>query len=78
MPGPRGFAATARDLIEPPAEFGNQRAHDFRVADKFGRGGVSRGMERHGLQQFMVRRNQAPETRVMVSPRHHLRQGQNF
>ena len=61
VPRPSRLAAAARDLIELLAEFADQRAHDFAVGRKIGRGGVDRGMKRHGLRrfvrQFMVRRN---------------------
>jgi len=68
----------AGDLIEPVAEFGDQRAHGRGVACKVGRGGVGRGMKRHGLQRFMVRRNLGIGARIMVSLRCRLRQPGTF
>src|SRR5882672_8708054 len=78
MPGARGLAAAAGDLIELIAEFGDQRAHGLGVACKVGRGGVGRGMKRHGLQRFMVRRNLGIGARIMVSLRCRLRQPGTF
>jgi hypothetical protein len=74
MPGARGLAAAAGDLIQLLPEFGDQRAHGLGIACKIGRGGVGRGMKRHGLQRFMVRRNLGIGARIMVSLRCRLRQ----
>ena len=57
MPDARGLAAAAGDLVELLPELGDQRAHGLGVAGKIGRCGVDRGMKRHGLLLFMVRRN---------------------
>jgi len=47
---PRHLAAAARDQIELVAQFGDERAHGFRVAREIRRGRIDAGMERHGLR----------------------------
>src|SRR6202022_4900569 len=71
-------AATAGDRIEFLPEVCDQRAHGLGVAGEIGRGGIGGGMKRHGLQLFIVRRNPAPGSRVMVSLRRSLRQPRTF
>jgi hypothetical protein len=47
---PRHLPAAARDQIELVAQFGDERAHGFRVAREIRRGRIDAGMERHGLR----------------------------
>ena len=74
MPVTRGLAAAAGNLVELLPELCDQRAHGFRVAGEIGRGGVDRGMKRHGLLRFIVRRNLRIWAGGMVSLRRRPRQ----
>ena len=44
MPGARGLAAAAGNLVEFLAELGDQRPHGFGIAGEIGRCGIDRGM----------------------------------